>query len=165
MKQELQHFSLNQKSIRQSTSSWSSAITPWIFRTAATFLSRGSKGSIFSGDRLPLTVKNLHESRVRDAGLVQAKDDELEVNWSGFGMHVQFSEQMEVPLVFERELAQTCQATVNVVHCNQLPENTFCTGENALSQEVYARRSPEKVKHLAKVKQAIPFATGAPFEI
>jgi hypothetical protein len=134
---------------RADSSSTGSVVSTCTFVTAATFLSRNSKGSVIQTKRPCLTVDNLHTSRARDAGLITNEDDELD--WSGFGMHVQFPDDATIPLRSQREIARTHRAVVEAVRCRRisLARKTMLCHRKFTPQEAL-----EEVKHLNKLKHS-----------
>jgi tRNA A-37 threonylcarbamoyl transferase component Bud32 len=131
------------------TISTRSVISTRTFSTAATFMSHNSAGDVIRTKRPLQTVDNLHTSRARDSGLLPDQNDELD--WSGFGMHVQFPDEAEVPLKKEREIARTHRAVIDAVRCRRilLARKSMLCHRRFTPQEAL-----EEVKHLNKLKHS-----------
>jgi hypothetical protein len=119
------------------------------FFSTATFLSHGSDGLLHRSERQTHSVDNLHTSRARKAGLLD--DGNSELDWSGFGMHVHFPNEAELPFTIERGISQTSRAIVDAVRCRRilLARKTMLCHRRFTPEEAI-----EEVKHLQKLRHS-----------
>ncbi|KAJ4298926.1 hypothetical protein N0V90_004169 [Kalmusia sp. IMI 367209] len=88
------------------------------FYSAAEAASIATNGSIRIISRRLHSVDNQHLARARRIGITRPREHELD--WSGHGQHVQFTNESEVPLQPIRDIARTGRAIVDAVKCRRI---------------------------------------------
>lgn len=120
-----------------------------VFGTAASYLSIGSRGEVKPSKRPVLFADPEHTARARAAGMLD--DDLEEIDWSGQGMHIQVSDESELPFTEEIEIATTPRAAVHAVLCRRvrLARKTILCHRRFTAKEAF-----REVKHLHKLQHS-----------
>lgn len=109
---------LEQDALSNDGMSYSASKGTDTFRTAPSAFSVATDGEIRISPRPRLGADNEHLTRARTTGIIQPKHQAFD--WSGFGQHVQFATETEVPLNPLFEIARSGRAIVDAVQCRRI---------------------------------------------